>query len=143
MSTNSPAAALRGQWLRPGLSIFGIGRPNEFDDAVYLRADLITVTSKTHELGYYDTKLDQPLIRLSQNGRALPGILVAELGDILTEKSRCRSWAKSIIVFRDSQGGYGDLALAGWAYEEARRRGLAASQYRVGVMRAESGLWTE
>ena len=30
----------------------------------------------------------------------------------------------SIIVFRDSQGGYGDLALAAWAYEEARERGL-------------------
>ena len=28
------------------------------------------------------------------------------------------------ILFRDSQGGYGDLALAAWAYEEARRRGL-------------------
>jgi len=123
VSTNSPAAAVRGQWLRPGLSIFGIGRPNEFDDAVYLRADLITVTSKTHELGYYDTKLDQPLIRLSQNG-ALSWDSVAELGDILAERTAVPQAAKRIIVFRDSQGGYGDLALAGWAYEEARRRGL-------------------
>ena len=32
VSTNSPAAALLGQWLRPGLAVFGIGRPNEFDD---------------------------------------------------------------------------------------------------------------
>jgi hypothetical protein len=32
--------------------------------------------------------------------------------------------SKSIIVFRDSQGGYGDLALAAWAYNEARSRGL-------------------
>src|SRR5262245_16389823 len=31
VSTNSPVAALLGQWLRPGLSVFGIGRPNEFD----------------------------------------------------------------------------------------------------------------
>jgi alanine dehydrogenase len=123
VSTNSPAAALRGQWLRPGLSIFGIGRPNEFDDAVYLRADLITVTSKTHELGYYDTKLDQPLIRLAQDG-AISWDSVAELGDILTERIAVPQAAKRIIVFRDSQGGYGDLALAGWAYEEARRRGL-------------------
>ncbi|OLD40602.1 MAG: hypothetical protein AUI83_22040, partial [Armatimonadetes bacterium 13_1_40CM_3_65_7] len=67
-STNSPAAALLGKWLRPGLSVFGVGRPNEFDDDVYLRASLISVTSKTHELGYYDTNLDQPLIRLSRNG---------------------------------------------------------------------------
>jgi ornithine cyclodeaminase/alanine dehydrogenase-like protein (mu-crystallin family) len=66
ISTNSPAAALLGEWLRPGLAVFGIGRPNEFDDDVYLRANLICVTSKAHELDYYDRKLDQPLIRLSQ-----------------------------------------------------------------------------
>ena len=80
VSTNSPVAALLGQWLRPGLSIFGVGRPNEFDDAVYLRADLISVTSKTHELGYYDKQLDQPLIRLSQQGK-IPWDNVVELGD--------------------------------------------------------------
>src|SRR5882724_3341216 len=80
VSTNSPAAALLGQWLRPGLSVFGVGRPNEFDDDVYLRSNLICVTSKTHEPGYYDKKLDQPLIRLAQQGRvSWDG--VAEFGD--------------------------------------------------------------
>ena len=121
VSTNSPAAALLGQWLRPGLSVFGVGRPNEFDDDVYLRANLICVTSKTHELGYYDKKLDQPLIRLAQQGQvSWDG--VAEFGDLLSRQScLCRMFPSSIIVFRDSQGGYGDLALAAWAYEEARR----------------------
>jgi alanine dehydrogenase len=122
-STNSPVAALLGQWLRPGLSVFGVGRPNEFDDDVYLRADVISVTSKTHELGYYDTKLDQPLIRLAQQGR-LSWDGVAEFGDLLAGKALVPDAAKSIVVFRDSQGGYGDLALAAWAYEEARNRGL-------------------
>jgi alanine dehydrogenase len=123
VSTNSPAAALLGQWLRPGLSVFGIGRPNEFDDDVYLRSNLICVTSKTHELGYYDKKLDQPLIRLAQQGRvSWDG--VAEFGDLLVGKVAVPDTASSIIVFRDSQGGYGDLALAAWAYEEARRTGL-------------------
>ena len=123
VSTNSPAAALLGQWLRPGLSVFGVGRPNEFDDDVYLRSNLICVTSKTHELGYYDKKLDQPLIRLAQQGRvSWDG--VAEFGDLLAGKVLVPDASKSIIVFRDSQGGYGDLALAAWAYEEARRRGL-------------------
>lgn len=123
VSTNSPAAALLGQWLRPGLSVFGVGRPNEFDDDVYLRANLICVTSKTHELGYYDKKLDQPLIRLAQQGRvSWDG--VAEFGDLLAGKVAAPDTAGSIIVFRDSQGGYGDLALAAWAYNEARSRGL-------------------
>lgn len=123
VSTNSPAAALLGQWLRPGLAVFGIGRPNEFDDNVYLQANLICVTSKTHELAYYDTKLDQPLIRLSSKG-TIPWNSVAELGDIIAGKTAAPALANSIIVFRDSQGGYGDLALAAWAYEEAKRRGL-------------------
>ena len=87
------------------------------------RADVISVTSKTHELGYYDTKLDQPLIRLAQQGRvSWDG--VAEFGDLLAGKVPVPDAFKSIIVFRDSQGGYGDLALAAWAYEEARSRGL-------------------
>jgi alanine dehydrogenase len=123
VSTNSPVPALVGQWLRAGVSVFGVGRPNEFDDDVYLWADLICVTSKTHELGYYDTKLDQPLIRLAQQGKvSWDG--VAEFGDLLANQVPVPNASKSIIVFRDSQGGYGDLALAAWVYEEARRRGL-------------------
>ena len=122
-STNSPAPALTGEWLRPGQAVFGIGRPNEFDDEVYLRANLVCVTSKTHELGYYDTKLDQPLIRLSRQGR-LPWDSVAEFSDVIAGKVALPERSKSVIVFRDSQGGYGDLALAAAVYEEARRRGL-------------------
>ena len=87
-----------------------------------MRAGLITVTSKAHELEYYDRKLDQPLIRLSNQG-TLPWSSVVELGDIIAGKIAA-PLATGIIVFRDSQGGYGDLALAAWAYEEAKRRGL-------------------
>lgn len=123
VSTNSPTPALLGEWLRPGLSIFGAGRPNEFDDGVYLMANLIAVVSKAHELAYYDTKLDQPLIRLSQEG-SIPWENVAELGDILCGKVSLPDGPRGLIVFRDSQGGYGDVALAAWAYEEARRKGL-------------------
>jgi ornithine cyclodeaminase/alanine dehydrogenase-like protein (mu-crystallin family) len=123
VSTNSPEPALRGEWLRPGLSVFGVGRPNEFDDEVYLRADLVSVTSKIHELGYYDAKLDQPLIRLSRKGN-ISWDEVVEFGDIVSGKHAVPNRSTSIIVFRDSQGGYGDLALAAWAYEEARRKGL-------------------
>src|SRR5258706_4210333 len=123
VSTNSPAAALLGAWLRPGLAVFGIGRPNEFDDQVYLRSNLTCVTSKTHELNYYDTKLDQPLIRLSKAG-ALAWDSIAEFCDIVAGKIATPELARSLIVFRDSQGGYGDLTLAAWAFEEARRRGI-------------------
>lgn len=123
VSTNSPAPALLGQWLRPGLAVFGIGRPNEFDDDVYLKANLVSVTSKTHEIDYYDTKLDQPLIRLAQQGK-LSWDGVAEFCDIVAGKAAVPHLPRSLIIFRDSQGGYGDLTLAACAYEEAKRRGL-------------------
>jgi ornithine cyclodeaminase/alanine dehydrogenase-like protein (mu-crystallin family) len=123
VSTNSPSAALMGEWLRPGIPVFGVGRPNEFDDEVYLRANLISVTSKVHELGYYDAMLDQPLVRLATEGR-IAWANVAEFGDILSGKTQVCDRSMSIIVFRDSQGGYGDVALAAWAYEQARRKGL-------------------
>jgi len=123
VSTNSPSAALLGKWLRRGLAVFGVGRPNEFDDDVYLHADLIVVTSKAHESEYYDTKLDQPLIRLAQQGK-ISWHSVLEFADIVAGKISPPEISKSIIVFRDSQGGYGDVALAAWVYEEARRRGL-------------------
>ena len=124
VSTNSPAAALLGRWLRQGQAVFGVGRPNEFDDEAYLRASLISVTSKTHELGYYDTKLDQPLIRLARQEGKIDWNSVVEFGDIVCGKSSAPDLSDGIVVFRDSQGGYGDLALAAWAYEEAKRRGL-------------------
>jgi len=123
VSTNSPSAALLGKWLRRGLAVFGVGRPNEFDDDVYLHADLIVVTSKTHESEHYDAKLDQPLIRLAQQGK-ISWHSVLEFADIVAGKISPPEISKSIIVFRDSQGGYGDVALAAWVYEEARRRGL-------------------
>ena len=123
VSTNSPSAALLGKWLRRGVAVLGAGRPNEFDDDVYLRADLIVVTSKAHEEGYYDVKLDQPLIRLSRHG-ALSWHSVVEFADIIAGKISLPEISESTIVFRDSQGGYGDVALAAWVYDEARRRGL-------------------
>lgn len=122
VSTNSPEPALRGEWLRPGLPVFGCGRPNEFDDDTYLRAALIVVSSKTHELGYYDTELDQPLVRLSQQDR-IDWADIVELGELVASEAPPPGLADGIAVFRESQGGYSDVALASFAYEEAVRNG--------------------
>lgn len=122
VSTNSPEPALRGEWLRSGLSVFGCGRPNEFDDDTYLRASSIVVSSKTHELGYYDTDLDRPLIRLSQEQRIDWGD-VMELGELISRDDPPESMTDGIGVFRESQGGYSDVALAAFAHGEALRLG--------------------
>ena len=119
VSTNAPAPALIGRWLTPEQSVFGCGRPNEFDDEVYLRAGLVVVSSKAHEQGYYDTKLDRPLIRLADAG-AIAWDAVAELGQLVAGQVAPRGMP----VFRESQGGCSDVALASWAYDQALARGL-------------------
>jgi len=123
VSTNSPEPALLGEWLRPGVPVFGTGRPNEFDDNVYLRAKLIVVTCKDHELGYYDKDLDKPLLRLADEGK-LNWNEVAELGQIVTNQIKVDPSSEDIYVLRESQGGYSDVALATWVYEEAKRQTL-------------------
>lgn len=123
VSTNSPVPTLLGKWLRPGLSVFGIGRPNEFDDDVYLKSRLIVVSSKVHELDYYDKALDQPLIRLSGDGR-IDWEKVAELGQVVVGDLQAHPGSDGITTFRESQGGYSDVALAAWVYEEAIKKGL-------------------
>lgn len=122
-STNSPAPALLGKWLKPGTPVFGTGRPNEFDDDVYSRAKLIIVSSKEHELGYYDKELDKPLLRLAGAGK-IKWDEVAELGQLVANRIDVDPASEAIYVFRESQGGYSDVALAVGAYEEALKRGL-------------------
>lgn len=77
------------------------------------------MSSKVHELGYYDTTLDKPLIRLTEAG-TLDQAKVAELGQVVASQVSPRS----MVVFRESQGGSSDAALAAWAYEQALACGL-------------------
>jgi ornithine cyclodeaminase/alanine dehydrogenase-like protein (mu-crystallin family) len=123
VSTNSPAPALLGRWLKPAVPVFGTGRPNEFDDEVYLKAKRIFVTSKEHELGYYDKKLDKPLLRLVSENK-IDWNEVAELGQLVAGQIRVDANSDDIYVVRESQGGYSDVALASWVYQEARKRKL-------------------
>ena len=126
VSTNTPRPALLGKWLSPGVPVMGTGRPNEFDDEVYLKAKLIVVTCKDHERGYYDTKLDKPLLRLAEEGK-VNWKEVTELGPIVAGRVNVNPHSDDIYVLRESQGGYSDVALAAWAYEEATRRKLGRS----------------
>ena len=126
VSTNSPGPALLGKWLKPGVPVIGTGRPNEFDDDVYLRAKLIVVTSQEHELGYYDKELDKPLLRLASEGQ-INWNEVAELGQIIAGQIHVELNATAIYVLRESQGGYSDVALAAWTYQEAARQKLGQS----------------
>lgn len=126
VSTNSPGPALLGKWLKPGVPVFGTGRPNEFDDEVYLKAKRIIVTCKEHELGYYDKELDKPLLRLASQGK-VNWNEVAELGQLVAGQIQVEANSDAIYVLRESQGGYSDVALAAWVYEAATKQNLGQS----------------
>jgi ornithine cyclodeaminase/alanine dehydrogenase-like protein (mu-crystallin family) len=46
------------------------------------------------------------------------------LGELVAGQALGRSSRDEINIFRESQGGYGDVMFAAWIYEEAMRRGL-------------------
>src|SRR5205823_704072 len=82
-------------------------------------ADLVLVSTNSPVAAL----LGQWLIRLPQEGM-ISWDGVVEFSDTACEKVAVPSDATGVVVLRDSQGGYGDMALAAWAYEEARKRGL-------------------
>jgi ornithine cyclodeaminase len=49
---------------------------------------------------------------------------IPELGELVNGSVRGRESRDEINIFRESQGGYGDMAFAAWLYEEAVKRGL-------------------
>ncbi len=49
---------------------------------------------------------------------------VAELGQLVAGQVSVAPDSGDIVVFRESQGGYSDVALASWTYEQALEKGL-------------------
>jgi len=46
------------------------------------------------------------------------------MGDLVTGRAAGRTSAAEVNIFKESQGGFGDVAFAQWVYEEAVRRKL-------------------
>ena len=77
-------------------------------------------TTKKH---YYIQTPPFPIGDLVSAGR-MAWVDVIELADVVADMNGARPSRGDLTVFHESQGGIGDIALAGWAYDEARRRGL-------------------
>ncbi|MGW6457992.1 hypothetical protein ACWF94_19120 [Streptomyces sp. NPDC055078] len=110
-----------------GTLLLSYGHPNEIDPSVHLAADRIVVGSKIHERGWTDPWLPDdrghPLLSLTAAGH-LGWESVSELGDITSGKVPGRTSEDERIVFKDSEGGFWDIALACAIYDRARSRGL-------------------
>lgn len=122
-ATNSPSPVFPVEWLEPGMHVSSMGKPTELSDAVYLKAARVVIGCREHEQNYWDRACLHPLVELDADGR-LPWNKVPEMGDLVAGRAPGRQSAAEITIFKESQGGFGDVAFAAWLYEEARRRGV-------------------
>ncbi|HEX6512225.1 MAG TPA: ornithine cyclodeaminase family protein [Chloroflexota bacterium] len=125
VATNSLEPVVRADQLSPGVLVATMGRPSEIDPSVYLAANRVVVGNKKQEENYFDAKsYPHQLLRLAQSGKLDWATGVLEMCDIVAGRAPGRTSAEEIIVFKESQGGFGDVAFCNHVYEEARRRGL-------------------
>jgi alanine dehydrogenase len=122
-ATNSLIAVFAENWVEPGTHISSMGKPTELSRGLHLKVDRIVVGSQEQERNYSDRSAALPLVELVAAGK-LSWSRIPELGDLITGRTRGRDSREEINIFRESQGGYGDIAFAAWLYEEARRKGL-------------------
>jgi alanine dehydrogenase len=120
VSTNSRTPVFEPEWLKPGAHIDSMGYATELPPAVYRGADVMVVGDLERERGR-NVEVDStpPLMPLEDEfwGK------VRMLGDVVAGRTARRDGLQ-LTVFRDSSGGWGDVALARWVYDRARQQGL-------------------
>lgn len=122
-ATNSLTPIFPEDWVEPGTHVSSMGKPTELSRGLHLKADRIVVGSQEQERNYADRSAALPLVELTAEGK-LSWSRIAELGELVSGQATGRKNRQEINIFRESQGGYGDMALAAWLYEEALKRGL-------------------
>ncbi|MGH7088175.1 MAG: hypothetical protein ACREFQ_04685 [Stellaceae bacterium] len=110
-------------WLDDAAQVYSMGPIGEVPAELFLKANHVVVSCKEHEKHYlYPTK-PFPLLDLIGEGK-LAWDEVDELGDVVAGRPNAQRRSGGMVLFHESAGGFGDVAFAAWAYNEARRRGL-------------------
>src|SRR5262245_60633022 len=122
-ATNSLAPIFPEDWVEPGTHVSSMGKPTELSRGLHLKASRIVVGCQEQERNYQDKSAALPLVELTAQGK-LSWSRIPELGELVTGRAIGRANREEINIFRESQGGYGDMAFAAWLYEEAVKRGL-------------------
>src|SRR5918996_1741672 len=118
-ATNSLTGIFPEEWVEPGTHVSSMGKPIELARGLHVKANRIVVGSQEQERNYNDRSAALPLVELTAAGK-LSWSRIPELGDLVSGRVRGRDSREEINIFRESQGGYGDIAFAAWIYEEAR-----------------------
>jgi ornithine cyclodeaminase len=105
-----------------------MGKPTEISRDLHLKAGRTVVGSQEQEREYADKSAALPLVELVTEGK-LSWSRIPELGDVIAGQAVGRANREEINIFRESQGGYGDMAFAAWLYDEAVKRGLGTKMH--------------
>src|SRR4029077_3767412 len=122
-ATNSLTPIFPESWVESGTHVSSMGKPTELSHGLHLKASRIVVGSQEQERNYSNSSVALPLVELTAEGK-LSWSRIPELGELVSGRVPGRESRDEINIFRESQGGYGDIAFAGWIYEEALRRKL-------------------
>ena len=122
-ATKSLTPIFPAEWVDAGTHVSSMGKPTEIGRALHLKAARTVVGSQEQEREYSDKSAALPLIELVTEGK-LSWSRIPELGDVIAGHAIGRASRDEINIFRESQGGYGDMAFAAWLYDEAVKRGL-------------------
>ncbi len=125
VATSSLTPVIDASQLSPGVFLATMGRPSEIDQSIYRAASLIVVGHKKHEEEYFDgSRYPHQLLALVKSGEVDWASGVHEMCDVAAGRVPKRTAPDQTIVFKESQGGFGDIAFADHVFAEARRRGL-------------------
>jgi ornithine cyclodeaminase/alanine dehydrogenase-like protein (mu-crystallin family) len=122
-ATSSPTEVFSAQWVAPGTHLTSIGKPGELSKELYFKADRFIVGSREHEKNYFDQSGPRPIVELVAEGKTA-WEKIPELGDLIVGRAAGRKSPEEITIFKESQGGFGDMAFAQWVYQEAVRNKL-------------------
>jgi ornithine cyclodeaminase/alanine dehydrogenase-like protein (mu-crystallin family) len=122
-ATNSLTPIFPESWVESGTHLSSMGKPTELSRGLHLKANRIVVGSQEQERNYSNSSVALPLVELTAEGK-LSWSRIPELGEVVIGRVPGRESRDEINIFRESQGGYGDIAFAAWIYEEAKRAGL-------------------
>jgi len=132
LATVATAPAIEAEHIRAGVHITSMGEPHEIGETAFLRADQIVSSSWYQELQAINPsgqRISQrqglaapPLWEVLADGRVKKEDLI-ELGSIVNGDVKPRNGPGDVTIFREAQGGVGDIALANLAYERAKALG--------------------
>jgi ornithine cyclodeaminase/alanine dehydrogenase-like protein (mu-crystallin family) len=126
-STNADGPVFDADALAPDAFVGSMGSPAELSERTLTTAAGVYVGARAQEQQYHhyhayrEDVPERTLIRLIDAGRLAWGDTVHELADVV--RGAAAPVRSGLTVYKESQGGYGDIALAAAAYHRASALG--------------------